>query len=107
LWLARKDLNGRRGHPDAGREVRPASVRGPKNSSERGAVVLDPFAGSGSTLIACETSGRRGRAIELDPRYVDVVIRRWQAYTGGTAVLEQGGLGFNEIASGRRLDAAA
>ena len=78
-----------------------------ENSSERGAVVLDPFAGSGSTLIACETSGRRGRAIELDPRYVDVVIRRWQAYTGGTAVLEQGGLGFNEIASGRRLDAAA
>jgi DNA modification methylase len=78
-----------------------------ENSSQPGDVVLDPFAGSGSTLIACENSRRRGRAMELDPRYVDVTVRRWQAYTGASAVLEPDGRGFDEIESERRMQQAA
>jgi DNA modification methylase len=54
--------------------------------SNRGAVVLDPFAGSGSTFIACERTGRLGRGIEIDPLYVDTAIRRWQEYTGEAAI---------------------
>ena len=55
------------------------------NSAKRGAVVLDPFAGSGSTLIACEALGLKGRMIELDERYVDVIVARWQNLTGKQA----------------------
>jgi len=53
--------------------------------SHRGDVVLDAFGGSGATLLAAERTGRRARLIELDPAYVDVAIRRWQAMTGRTA----------------------
>jgi hypothetical protein len=53
-----------------------------------GETVADPFAGSGSTLIAAEISGRRGFGLELDPRYVDVAVRRWEQFTGQKAVLE-------------------
>lgn len=52
------------------------------NSSERGAIVLDPFGGSGSTLIACHTEGRTARLVELDPRYADVILRRYMEHTG-------------------------
>jgi DNA modification methylase len=52
------------------------------NSTTPGAVVIEPFSGSGTTLLACQITGRRGRAIELDPRYVDVAARRWQELTG-------------------------
>lgn len=52
------------------------------NSTRMGDVVLDPFGGSGSTLIACEQMGRRCRTIEMDPRYADVIIERWEALTG-------------------------
>jgi site-specific DNA-methyltransferase (adenine-specific) len=55
------------------------------NSTRRGDLVLDPFGGSGTTLIACEELGRSCRVLELDPRYCDVVVRRWEARTGGTA----------------------
>lgn len=58
------------------------------NSARRGAVVLDPFGGSGSTLMACEALGLRARLVELDPRFVDVIVCRWQQATGGTATLE-------------------
>ena len=54
----------------------------------RGDVMLDPFAGSGTTLIAAERTGRIARLIELDPRYVDVIVKRWEEFTGGKAVLE-------------------
>jgi DNA modification methylase len=56
------------------------------DASHRGDVILDPFGGSGSTLIAAERTGRRARLIELEPAYVDVTIRRWQRLTGKTAV---------------------
>lgn len=57
------------------------------NSCRRGAVVLDPFAGSGSTAIACQRLGRRARLVEIDPRYCDVIVRRWQDFTGRAALL--------------------
>lgn len=56
----------------------------------RGAIVLDPFLGSGTTLLAAERSGRACRGIELDPLYVDLVIRRWQSLSGDSATLESG-----------------
>jgi DNA modification methylase len=56
-----------------------------RNSSRPGNVVLDPFGGSGSTLIAAEKSGRVARLIELDPKYVDVIVRRWEDFTGQKA----------------------
>lgn len=56
--------------------------------------VLDLFCGSGSTLIACETMGRSGRMMELSPHYCDVIVRRWQKFTGKTAVLESSGQPF-------------
>ena len=57
----------------------------------RGAIVLDPFAGTGTTIIAAEKTGRHGRAIERDPLYCDVIIRRWQQYTGKAARLALAG----------------
>lgn len=59
------------------------------NSSRPGDLVLDPFAGSGSTLIACERTGRRCAAVELDPVYVDVAVRRWERFSGATAVRDE------------------
>lgn len=72
-----------------------------ENSTKVGAVVLDPFGGSGSTLIACEMLGRQARLCELDPRFVDVIVRRWEAFTGRKAVLEEAGLGFEAAANAR------
>ena len=77
-----------------------------RNSSRRGDLVLDPFGGSGSTLIACEKTGRAARLIELEPQYVDVIIRRWESYTGQEARLENDGRSFAAIAE-ERLRAAA
>ena len=64
--------------------------RAVRNSSKTRDLVLDPFGGSGSTLIACEKSGRRARLIELDPKYVDVIVRRWQELTGKVATRADG-----------------
>ena len=69
-----------------------------RNSSKSRDIVLDPFGGSGSTLIACEKLSRQGRLIELDPKYVDVIIQRWQSYCGESAKLESDGRAFDEIA---------
>lgn len=64
-----------------------------KNSSQRGQTVLDPFCGSGTTVIACEQLGRKARALELDPRYCDVIVKRWEEFTGrkATRVTMEGG----------------
>lgn len=68
-----------------------------RNSSRPGDVVLDPFGGSGTTLIAAEKSGRQARLIELDPKYVDVIVRRWQEYAGAQAVREADGVRFDDL----------
>ncbi|MGH2966123.1 MAG: DNA modification methylase [Solirubrobacterales bacterium] len=60
------------------------------NSSRRGSVVLDPFAGSGSTLVACERTGRKAHLVELDPRYCDVVCERWERLSGKKAQVRRG-----------------
>ena len=62
-----------------------------RNSSRPGDVVLDPFGGSGTTLIAAEKSGRVARLIELDPKYADVIVRRWEDFTGKEAIREAAG----------------
>lgn len=74
--------------------------------TEAGDIVFDPFLGSGTTLLACERAGRIGRAIELDPAYVDVCIMRWEAETGCSAVHEETGLSFAELRDLRANDAA-
>ena len=68
-----------------------------RNSSRPGNVVLDPFGGSGTTLIAAEKSGRLARLIELDPKYVDVIVRRWQDWTGQQATRESDGVAFDDL----------
>ena len=69
-----------------------------RDVTKRGDVVLDTFSGSGSVLIAAEETGRKCRAVELDPLYVDVAIRRWQKVVGRDAVLERTGERFNDRA---------
>ena len=76
------------------------------NSSRAGDVVLDTFGGSGTTLIACEKNGRSARLIELDDRYCDVVVKRWQEFTGKEAILDGDGRTFKAIAQ-ERLKVAA
>jgi DNA modification methylase len=76
------------------------------NSSRAGDIVLDPFAGSGSVLIACQRTRRHARVIELEPTYIDVIVRRWQEFTGRTAVLESRGETFAEVADARLRQAA-
>jgi DNA modification methylase len=61
-----------------------------RDCSRRNGIVLDPFLGSGTTVIAAERTGRRARGLEIDPVYVDVVVRRWQTYTGKAATLATG-----------------
>ena len=70
-----------------------------RNSSRPGNVVLDPFGGSGTTLIAAEKSGRLARLIELDPKYVDVIVRRWQEWTGKQATRDSDGALFDDQAA--------
>ena len=72
-----------------------------KDCSRRNGIILDPFLGSGTTVIAAERAGRRARGIEIDPGYVDVAIRRWQAYSGKVATLAATGQCFEEIEESR------
>jgi DNA modification methylase len=69
--------------------------------TRRGDIVLDPFLGSGATLMACERTGRRCHGLELDPLYVDVIVRRWQAYTGAPARLAETSQSFEALAEER------
>jgi DNA modification methylase len=77
------------------------------NNSNSGQAVYEPFLGSGTTLIAAQTSGRVCFAIELDPRYVDVAVRRWEAFTGEQATLLADGRTFEAVATDRRSAAPA
>ncbi len=69
------------------------------NNTKGGDLVLDSFGGSGTTLIAAEKNGRVARLMELDPKYCDVIVRRWQAFTGKQAKLESDGRTFDEVAA--------
>lgn len=77
------------------------------NNTKGGDIVLDPFAGSGTTLIAAEKHGRHARVLELDPGYMDVIVERWQAFTGAEATLEATGQTWNEVAAEREASVAA
>jgi DNA modification methylase len=72
-----------------------------RDCSKRGGIVLDPFGGSGTTLIAAEMTGRKARLIELDPLYCDVIVRRWQKRTGKRAIEVESGMSFDELAQER------
>ena len=76
------------------------------NSSKSRDIVLDLFGGSGSTLIAAERTERAARLMELDPKYVDVIVQRWQDYTGKKAVLDGEDRTFEDIGA-TRLDEVA
>jgi DNA modification methylase len=72
-----------------------------KNSSKSRDTVLDPFAGSGTTLIAWEKNRRQARLVELEPRHVDVVVRRWEQYMARKATLAESGQEFEQAAEER------
>lgn len=72
-----------------------------------GDIVLDAFMGSGTTLLAAERTGRVGYGTEIEPRYIDVAVRRWEEMTGGSAILEGDGRSWAQIAAERRVDALA
>ncbi len=82
IWYQKRDATQNYVHPTQ-KPVRLAE-RALKKNSEPGDIVVDVFGGSGSTLISCEQSGRVGYLLELDPKYVDVIIKRYQNYAGGT-----------------------
>ncbi len=73
-----------------------------ENSTLKGAIILDPFGGSGSTLIACEKLGRFARLVELEPRFVDVIVQRWQSFTGRRAIHAATGAEFDAVLRRRR-----
>ena len=77
-----------------------------RNSSKSRDTVLDPFGGSGTTLIACEKHGRQARLVELEPKYVDVVVRRWEQYTDRKATLAEDGREFEQVAENRAVVAS-
>jgi len=72
--------------------------------TERDDIVLDPFLGSGSTLIAAEKTGRRCRGVELDPLYVDVILRRYEAVTRRQGILEKTGETYAQLAERRQCE---
>jgi DNA modification methylase len=73
--------------------------RAMRNSSKSRDIVLDPFGGSGTTMIAAERTGRRALLVELDPKYVDVAIQRWQSFAGMEATLHETGETYAEVAA--------
>jgi DNA modification methylase len=78
-----------------------------RNSSKSRDTVLDPFGGSGTTLIACEKAGRQARLMELDPKYCDVIVRRWEQFAGQQARHEESGRAFDDSAAGGEVQKAS
>jgi DNA modification methylase len=74
--------------------------------TDEGDCVYEPFGGSGTTMIACEKTGREARLMELDPKYVDVIVRRWQEFTGKQATHEATGATFAEVEADSALAVA-
>jgi len=77
------------------------------NNSKPNEYVYDPFGGSGTTLIACEKHGRKCLMMEISPIYVEVIIKRWQDFTGNKAILESNGMTFEDMANGRSGERSA
>jgi DNA modification methylase len=100
LWQEKKPAANRL-HPT----MKPVELvdRAINNSSKRGDLVVDLFGGSGTTLISCEKTGRQSFLMELDPRYVDVIISRWETFSGKKATLEGHGATFAHVAEGRAM----
>ena len=96
VWYSSRGATGDYVHPTQ----KPVELieRAVTNSSKSGDVMLDLFGGSGSTLIACEINGRESRLMELDPKYCDVIVKRWQDFTGKQAILETTQEPFKEVA---------
>jgi DNA modification methylase len=97
VWQVAKDAAALYVHPTQ----KPVALaeRAIADFSDKRAIVLDLFGGSGSTLIACEKTGRQARLMELDPSYCDVIVKRWQQFTGKTATLEATGERFPDDAA--------
>ena len=104
LWEEKKPAANRI-HPTA----KPVELieRALLNSSKSGDIVADLFGGSGTTLIACERRNRKARLMEIDPKYADCIVQRYQEYTGKHAVLDSGGRTFEQIKAERLKEAAA
>ena len=103
VWLVKKPVSN-----DLHPTMKPVELveRAIRNSSKSRDTVFDPFGGSGSTMIACERAERQARLLELEPRYCDVIVRRFQEFSGKTATLEADGREFADVAA-ERLGVAA
>jgi DNA modification methylase len=103
LWEEKKPAANRI-HPTA----KPVELveRAIVNSSKAGDIVADLFGGSGSTLVGCERRGRKARLMEIDSKYADCIVRRWQLYTGKHAALDGDARTFDEVARERLVVAA-
>ena len=88
VWFQKRDNTSKYLHPT--QKPIQLAERALKRSSEKGDIVLDAFGGSGSTMIACDQLERQARLIELDPKFVDVIVGRWVKYTGDTSVIKNG-----------------
>ena len=88
---------------DTAPRSRPRHAPADTNNSSVGQAVFDLFLGSGTTMIAAETTGRAAFVIEIDPGYVDVAVKRWQDFTGKKAVLDGDGRTFEELAGERAV----
>lgn len=99
VWKVDKDKAIEYKHPTQKPVALPEEALG--KTTKRGYKVLDMFGGSGSTLIACEKLGRIGYIMELDEKYVDVIINRWQNFTGKKAILESTGQTYDELKAER------
>lgn len=106
VWTINKDGASSYVHPT--QKPVALAVEAIDKTTKASALVLDLFSGSGSTLIACEKTGRTARVMELSPAYVDVAVKRWQEFTGQEAVHEATGKTFAEMAENpRELEEAA
>jgi DNA methylase len=105
LWQIDKNVRSETGHSTQ----KPVEcMRRPiENNSSPGQAVYEPFSGSGTTIIAAQMTGRVAHAIEIAPAYIDVAVKRWQAFTGQQATLDGDGRSFDQIAAERVPQAAA
>lgn len=94
VWRVPKELELKELHPT----VKPIDIIEPalRVTTEQGKIVLDLFGGSGTTLIAAQRSGRHCRMMELDPAYCDVIVKRWEDFTGNTAICEPSAAHFEQ-----------